>query len=137
MGLISWNRLQIFQILILSVTSTYAKLHILDNILIFFLKHICIDTIHRLSGIIILLILGNLIDKEQRQNFDTLIKQLTFSLNMGKNRLSDLDTAQLVLADLADDISGINLDTVDKFYRIIPSVNSGYHKTLFVFLHMT
>ena len=54
---------------------------------------------------------------------------------MGQNRFSDLNAPQLILADLTDHISCVDFDAVQKFYRIIASVNAGHHKALFILFH--
>ena len=51
-----------------------------------------------MPNLIILLVLRNLVDEEQGQDFDTLMEKLSFPLKMGKNRFSNLNAAKLVFA---------------------------------------
>ena len=83
-----------------------------ENVIILFLEHIRIDAVERMPSLIILLVLRNLVDKEQGQDFDALMEKLPFPLQVRKNRLTDLDAAKLVFADLADDVTGKDFDAV-------------------------
>ena len=78
----------------------------------------------------------HLINEEQAKHFDTLMKQLPFAFDMGKNCLTDLQAAQLLFANLADDVSGINLDPVQEFYGIIPPVDGFHHKADLVLIQI-
>ena len=131
-SLLSRNGLQILHVVIL----TDANLQTSNDIIILFHKHLSINTVSRLSGFIINTIFCHFVNEKQGENLDTLIEQLPFSLYMGQNRLPDLNTAQLILADLANHIPGIDLDAIQKFHRIIASVDMGHHKTLFILLHI-
>ena len=51
---------------------------------------------------------------------------------MRKNRLTDLNTAKLVFADLADHITGKDFDAVQELYGVIASVNGFDHKAFLV-----
>ena len=52
------------------------------------------------------------------------------------DRFPDLYAPYLVLADLADHVSGINLDAVQKFHGIIPTVDGLYYKADFVLVQL-
>lgn len=84
-----------------------SDLKITDDILIFFFEHLSINTIHWLTSCIILFVLGDLIDKEKRKNFYAFIEQFSFSLNMRKDCLSNLNAAKLIFRHLTDYISRI------------------------------
>ena len=77
----------------------------------------------------------NFINKEQRKNFDSLVVQLPLSFNVRQNRFTNLDAAQLLLADFTDYIAGIDFDTVQELDRIITTVNRLDYKVVAVFLH--
>ena len=104
----SRNSIQIFHVFLIAE----LPLHMTDDILVFLFEHIGIDAIIRIAPFVVLLILGNLVDEKQAQYLDALMKQLAFPLNMGKDRLPNLNTAQLVFAYLADHISGKELHAV-------------------------
>ena len=55
---------------------------------------------------------------------------LTLALDMGKDSLADLNAAQLLLADFADDVARIDLDPVQKFYRVVTPVDKLDDKTV-------
>ena len=65
-----------------------------------------------MPNLIILLVLRNLVDKEQGQDFDALMEKLPFPLQVRKNRLTDLNAAKLVFTDLADHVTGKDFDTI-------------------------
>ena len=81
------------------------QLQISNYVGIFLLEHVGKDTVLRLSVLIVYTIVIYLVDEEQGQNLYTLIEQLPFTLDMGEDGLSYLDTAQLVLVHLADHVS--------------------------------
>ena len=94
-------------------------LHGAENVVVLFLEHIRIDAVERMPNLIILLVLRNLVDEEQGQDFDALMEKLTFSLQVRKNCLADLNAPKLVFADLADHISGKDFDTVQELYGYV------------------
>ena len=83
----------------------YSQLKRVNEVAIFFLKHVSIDTVYGLSGGVVLFIVGNFIDEEQRKNLDAARKERSFPLEMGKNRLANLNPPQLLFADFAEDIA--------------------------------
>ena len=89
-----------------------SQLHVADDVLVFFLKHIGENPVIRLACGIIAFVMIHLIDEEQAQHLDALVEQLPLTLDMGKDCLPNLQAAQLLFADLTDNISGINLDPV-------------------------
>ena len=62
MSLVRPDGFQIFNVIIL----TNLKLQVVYDIVVFFLKNICIDTILLLSGGIVFPVLHHFINKEQR-----------------------------------------------------------------------
>lgn len=52
-------------------------LHGAENVVVLFLKHIGIDAVKRMPSLVVLLVLCNLVDEEQRQNLDALMEKLT------------------------------------------------------------
>ena len=118
---------------IFSLSNTY--LQIFYNVAILFFKHLCKDTITRFSVCIILFVMSNFINKKQRKDFDSLVIQLSFSLNVRENRFSNLNTAQLLLTNSTDHITSINFDTIQKLYRIITTINRLYYKVIMIFFH--
>ena len=84
-----------------------------------------------------MLILCNLINKEQGKNLYAFVEQFSFSLDVRKDSLANLDTAKLVFADLTDNITCINLDAVDEFHGVITTVNGLNNETVLVFIQIT
>ena len=130
MGVMGGNCVQIPYVVLVSD----FPLHGAENIVVFFLKHIGVDAIEGLARLVILLVLGHLVNEEQRQDFDSLMEKLALPFQMGKNRFPNLNAAKLVIADLADHISCINLDTVQELHGVVPPVNVPNHKTIFIFV---
>ena len=124
MGVMGGNRVQITNVIIV----TGSQLHRAYDVVVFFLKHIRIDAVERMSGLVVLLVLCNLVDEEQRQNFDALMEKLTLPLQVRKNRFADLNASELVFADLTDHISGKDFDTVQELYGVVASVDRLDHK---------
>ena len=56
---------------------------------------------------------------------------------MRKNGLPNLNSSKLFFTYFTNYITGINLNTIDEFYRIITTINSGNHKALLIFFHLT
>ena len=52
------------------------------------------------------------------------MEKLTLPLQVRKNRFADLNTSELVFADLTDHISGKDFDTVQELYGVVASVDS-------------
>jgi hypothetical protein len=75
----------------------------------------------------------NLVNEEQGQHLDALVEQLTLTLDMGENRLSNLDPAQLVLINFAHHITRVKLDAVDKFDGIISAINALHDEAVSIF----
>lgn len=119
MGIMGGNFTQIPHIVVIAK----FKLHRAEDIVVFFLKHIGINTVERTPRLIILLILRDLVDKEQGQHLDPLVEKLPFPLNMGEDGFADLNTPELVFTDLADDIARVDFHAVQKRHGIIPSVD--------------
>ena len=89
MGVLRANHVQILDVVIITEL-TLQRFH---DISVFFLEHISIDAVEGLSCLIVLLVLHDLINEEQGQNLDTLVEQFSFSLDMGQDGFSNLDTA--------------------------------------------
>lgn len=88
------------------------------------------------AHLVILFVLGNLIDEEQAQHLDALVEKRTLPLDVGENRLSNLDAAELVFADLANDIPGENLHPVKKLHGVVPPIDELDHKAVFVLVQI-
>ena len=56
---------------------------------------------------------------------------------MGKDGLTNLNAAQLLLADFSNYITGIDFYPVYEFHRIITAVNTLNNKVIPIFLHLT
>ena len=89
-----------------------------------------------MPSLIILLVLRNLVNEEQGQDFDALMEKLALPLHVGKNRFADLNASELVFADLADHITGKDFDTVQELHGVVASVDSFDHKTNFVLVQI-
>ena len=108
MGIVGRNRIQIPDVVLVAD----LPLHGVENVVVLFLEHIGVDAVERMPNLIILLVLRNLVDKEQGQDFDALMEKLPFPLQVRKNRLTDLNAAKLVFTDLADHVTGKDFDTI-------------------------
>ena len=89
-----------------------------------------------MSSLVVLLVLCNLVDEEQRQNLDALMEKLTLPLQVRKNRFADLNASELVFADLADHISGKDFDTVQELYGVVASVDRLDHKAFLILVEL-
>ena len=78
----------------------------------------------------------NLVDEKEGEHFDALIEQLTFTLNMRKDCFADLNAAQLIFADFANNIASIYLDAVHKFYGVIAAIDTFDDKVILIFFHL-
>ena len=132
MGFVGRNHIQILQVIVFF----HPDLHIADDIIVLFLEYIGVDAVLRLSRLVILLVLGHFVNEEERQHLDALVEQFTLPLDMRKNRLPNLNPPQLIFADFTDHIPGIDLNAVQEFHGVVPAVNAGNDKIIFVFLHL-
>ena len=132
MGIMGRDRVQIPDVVLVAD----LPLHGVENVVVLFLEHIGVDAVERMPNLIILLVLRNLVDKEQGQDFDALMEKLPFPLQVRKNRLTDLNAAKLVFADLADDVTGKDFDAVQKLHGVVASVNGLHHKADFVLVQI-
>ena len=132
MGVMGGNCVQILYVVLVSD----FPLHGAENVVVFFLEHIRIDAVERMSSLVVLLVLCNLVDEEQRQNLDALMEKLTLSLQVRKNRFADLNASELVFADLADHITGKDFDAVQELHRVVASVYRFHHKADFVLVQI-
>ena len=107
-------------------------LHRAYDTFVLFLKHIGKNSVVWFPGFIIAFVMVNFVDEEKGQHLDPLVEKLPFSLDVGKNRFPNLDTAKLFFRDFANDIPSVNLDAVNKFHGIIPTVNGLHHKTVLI-----
>ena len=131
-GIMGGNCVQIADVVLIAD----LPLHGAENVVVLFLEHIRIDAVERMPNLIILLVLRNLVDEEQGQDFDTLMEKLSFPLKMGKNRFSNLNAAKLVFADLADDVTGKDFDAVQELHGVIASIDGLDHKADFVLVQI-
>ena len=128
----SFGRRDAVQVLDIVIFSN-SNLKIANDIFIFFFKHRGIFPVYRLAGGVIFPVICHFINEEQTQDLDPLIEQLPLSLDMGKDRLADLNAAQLVLIYLAEHIPGIDFDSVQKFHGVVAAVNGLYDVSVPVF----
>ena len=133
MGVFCRNSFQILLILRIS----HRSLTVLQNILILLLENIGINSIFRISCFVILFVFCHFINKEEGKYLDAFMEQFLFSFQMRVNRLSNLNSSDLFFIDLTHNISGIEFDSIQEFYGIVPSVNSGYHVSFLVLFHLT
>ena len=133
MGIMGRNRVQIPYVVFIS----NFPLHGAENVVVLFLEHIRINAVERMSSLVVLLVLCNFVDEEQRQDLDALMEKLTLPLQVRKNRLTDLNAAKLVFADLTDHISGKDFDAIQELHRVIASVDRFHHKADFVLIQIT
>ena len=132
MGIMGRNRVQIPYVVFIS----NFPLHGTEDVVVLFLKHIGIDAVKRMSSLVVLLVFCNLVDEEQRQNFDALMEKLTLPLQVRKNRFADLNASELVFADLTDHISGKDFDTVQELYGVVASVDRLDHKAFLILVEL-
>ena len=131
-GIMGRNRVQVADVVLVSD----FPLHGAENVVVFFLEHIRIDAVERMSCLIVPLVLFNLVDEEQRQNFDALMEKLTLPLQVRKNRFADLNAATLVFTDLTDHITGKDFNAVQELYGVVASVDRFHHKADFVLVQI-
>ena len=129
-GLCRRDRLQIPEILVI----TNGKLHGAYDILVFLLKYGGVFAVDRLACGIIFAIVCHFVNEEQREDFDTLVKQLSLPLDMGEDGFPYLNTPQLVLVHGSNDIPGKNPDTVEELHQVISSIDLLDHKAVSVLL---
>ena len=123
-GIGSGNRVQIGAVLPIVKERALQGLH---HILIFLLKHIRKDAVIGLPRGVILLVVRHFVDKEQAQHLDALVEELALPLDMTQDCLTDLQTAQLLLTDLANHIPCKDLLPVQEFHGIVASVDGLDH----------
>ena len=130
MGLMGGDGVEVSDIILI----VKLPLHIGDNILVFLFKHIGIDAVIGGARLVVQFVLRNLVDEEQAQYLNTLMKELPFPFNMGEDGLADLDTAELFFADFSDHITGIKFNTVQKLHRVVTPVDEFDHKTVLILI---
>ena len=88
-----------------------------------FLKHLRIDT----GRAVLMAVLVHLIDKEQRQHFDSLVSVPQFLIQMRFNGAANLRPLDDVLIDIADRFSQCDFLGITKFNMFVLrcTVNSG------------
>ena len=64
------------------------------------------------------------------------MEKLPLPFQVGQNRFPDLDAAKLVLADLADHVSGKDFDTVQELYGVVASVDRLDHKAFLILVEL-
>ena len=129
-GLCGRDGLQVPEILVIA----NGKLHSSYDIRIFLLKHSGIFAIDRLACRIIFPVVCYFIDKEQGKHLNAFVKQLALPLDVGENRLPNLNAPQLVLVHGSNNIPGKNLDAVQKLHRVVPTVDLLDNKAVSIFL---
>ena len=96
---------------------------LIQHIQIFLFKHLTIFTKNFIPVCIILTILGNFVDKEQREGFDTHVKQFFFFLKVGKNRLSNLNPTHIRFRHITRNLTGFDNFAIDKGHGATERVN--------------
>ena len=77
-----------------------------ENADILLFEHLTVLAEHLITVLIILTVLCDLVNKEERQSLDAHVKELFFLLEVRENGFSYLNTAHVTLRDIANDLSG-------------------------------
>ena len=121
------------EILLVSIVEHSQML--VQNTDIFLLEHLAVLTEHLVPIFIVLTVFCNLVDEEERQCLDALVKEFFFLLKVRKNSLSNLDTAHIFFRYITHNIASLDNFTVGKGYSATDGVNLGNNVTL-VLLHL-
>ena len=109
---------------------------IIQHIQIFLFKHLSVFSKDFISIRIILTILGNFVDKEKREGFDTHVEQFFFFLEVGKNGLSNLNPTHIRFRHITRDFTGFDYFSIGKGHCATERINirDGVSLVLFHFL---
>ena len=110
-------------------------LHRLADGIVFFFEHPGVNA-HLVRSVVIAILL-DLVNEEQRKHLDTLAEKRTFTLKMRNNRFANLNAAQLILVHHADAVASINLLAVRESHRRIIAVHFGNSIAILVFFETT
>ena len=105
---------------------------LVQNADVLLLKHLTAQDLVAVS--VILAILGDLVNKEQGQALDALIKEPFLFFKMRQNRFANLNAAHILFGNIADHITGLDNLTVGKGHGAAQRVNFG-NRIAFVLLH--
>ena len=83
---------------------------------------------------IVLTVLCNLVDEEQRKRLDTLIKELFFFFKVRDNGFADLNTTHILLGYVAHYVVYVDGFAVGKGYTLVQRIDLGYRVAL-ILLH--
>ena len=107
---------------------------LVQNADVLLLKHLTVLAQDLVAVSVILAILSDLVNKEQRQALDALIKELFLFFKMRQNRFANLNAAHILFGNIAHHIAGLDNLTVGKGYGAAQRVNFG-NRIAFVLLH--
>ena len=83
----------------------------IECLTVFLLEHLGVFA-GQLFRLFVLTVFGDLVDKEQGEGFDALVKIFLFLLQMSANRFANLNAAQRVFVNVAGGFAGAQLCTV-------------------------
>lgn len=124
-GCFSCSSTRSFTVVHVRIIAKFA-LQITDDVFIFFFKHLRIFAVaSRIIVTVIAAVFGNLVNEKQAQNLDPARIQFPLPLDMGTDRLTNLDTPleryQLLIAA---DLTGVDFQAVQERDGIIAAVNA-------------
>ena len=110
-------------------------LHFCHHLYVCFFEHLgelALASAFRAVGAVVL----NMIDEEEAEDLDTLEEEGTLTLEVGADGFLNLDTAHDIFADLADSISFIEFQTIEKTDGSFYAIDALYNEVVFVFSKM-
>ena len=116
-----------------------ARDHVVDELLdgdaVLLFEDVGIFAVHR-RGTFVHLVIGDLVDEEQRQHLDPALKKFPFPLEVGDDRLADLQPPDIFvgLVDAAG-VTGIEFYAVDEFHGVVAPVDALYYIAVTVSLN--
>ena len=109
---------------------------LVENGGIFFLEDATVFSEDFVAVLVILTVLCNLINEEQRQCFDAHFKEFFLFLKVRLDGLSDLDASHILLDNITDNLPSVNDKTARKSNRSANRVNVGDNIAVLVLLHL-
>ena len=106
-------------------------LHLCHHLAVCFFEHLgelALASTFRAIGTVVL----NMVNKEETEDLDTLEEEGTLTLKVGADGFLYLDTAHNILADLADSISFVEFQTIEKTDGTFYAIDAFYNEVLFV-----
>ena len=101
---------------------------------IFLFENLTVLAKNLVAVFIVLTVLCNLVDEEQRKRLDTLIKELFFFFKVRDNGFADLNTTHILLGYVAHYVVGVDGLAVGKGYTLVQRIDLGYRVAL-ILLH--